>query len=191
MKLSILICSLKERKYFLDRLLSLIQPQATNDVEILINTDDRQKSIGTKRNELLVQAQGDYVCFIDDDDLVPGYYIKEILSALDNATEQLDCIGINGIITVDSLNPKVFKHSILYTSWYEANNIYYRHPNHWSPVKREIALQAMFPEINWGEDHEYSRRIQPLLKTEAVIEPVMYYYLSSRTLSVASQRRNQ
>ena len=60
--------------------------------------------------------------------------------------------------------------------WHQSGGIYYRTPNHISPVKRELALQAGFPEIAFGEDHEYSKRLLPLLKTETIIKENLYHY---------------
>jgi glycosyltransferase involved in cell wall biosynthesis len=70
-KLSILIPSLNERKKSLDVLKADIAKQVGNrQVEILSLCDDRQMSIGQKRNMLLLQSMGEYVSFVDDDDTV-------------------------------------------------------------------------------------------------------------------------
>jgi hypothetical protein len=75
-------------------------------------------------------------------------------------------------------------HSLKYTHWYdEINNEnpnlrnYYRNPNHLNPVKREYALAVKFPEINVGEDKDYSYKIKQFLKTESYIEKPLYHYL--------------
>lgn len=191
MRLSILICSLNSRQYFLDRILSLIEPQIdklTDKVEIIIDQDNAIKIIGKKRNDLMARAKGDYIAFVDDDDLVPAYYIEETMRAIKTNP---DCIGFKGIITTKSINPKTFIHSNRYAKWGEDEKYYYRTPNHWNAVRRELAIRAGFPEINYGEDHEYSRRLKPLLKTEVFIDKVMYYYLADGSLSVASRRKEK
>jgi hypothetical protein len=43
-------------------------------------------------------------------------------------------------------------------------------------VRRELALQAGFPEVAFAEDYEYSMRLLPLLKTEVLITEPMYHY---------------
>ena len=80
MKLSILICTLKGRDEYLNRVLQVLEPQKTDDVEILIESDERQMTIGQKRNKLLDRAIGDYICYVDDDDLVSVDYIEKILN---------------------------------------------------------------------------------------------------------------
>jgi len=173
-RLSILICSLGNRSALLGRLMERIESQRTSELEVLVDVDDGQKSIGSKRNALLQRATGDYVAFVDDDDLVSANYVKKILEAVNNNP---DCCGMEGIYTVQGTNPRKFIHSIQYTSWFEQNGILYRNPNHLSPVRREHALATMFPEINHGEDRVYSERLLSRLKTETYIEGPIYHYL--------------
>tara|TARA_R110001592_G_scaffold361902_2_gene674024 strand:- start:1065 stop:1637 length:573 start_codon:yes stop_codon:yes gene_type:complete len=188
MKLSILICTLKGRDEYLNRVLQVLEPQKTDDVEILIESDERQMTIGQKRNKLLDRATGDYICYVDDDDLVSVDYIEKILKSIETNP---DCVGIQGIITVDGLNPKKFKHSIDYNGWYEENEIYYRTPNHWNPVKREIASLVKFdPEKSFGEDKCYSDRLRVHLNSEVRIDEAIYYFLFRNVQKEYFQERN-
>lgn len=173
MKLSILICTLESRRKWLARLFKRLEPQRCGDVEILTDKDNGEVSIGVKRNRLLEQATGDYICFVDDDDLVATDFVQRILEAV--KTEP-DCVGMEGIITFDGRKPRKFIHSLRYKSWYEKDGIYYRNPNHLSPVKRSLALQVRFPDKNNGEDHDYSQRLLPLLATEVYLENPIYFY---------------
>lgn len=173
-RLSILICSLNSRAQFLARLRAVLDPQITDEVEVLVNTDDGQMSIGEKRNALLDAATGDYIAFVDDDDMVRTTYVKSILEALQTNP---DCVGIEGVITFDgNPNGRLFIHSLQYRSWFEKDGIYYRNPNHLSPVKRELALKVKFPSKNHGEDHDYSRALLPFLNTEVYIKGPIYHY---------------
>ena len=69
--LSVLTCSLKSRSQVFKRLENILKKQIfnTNQVELLANIDNGEKTIGCKRNELLNAAKGQYVVFIDDDDI--------------------------------------------------------------------------------------------------------------------------
>jgi len=176
-KLSVLICSLIKRKEKLYRLLSHLnsQIQFIKSVEILVETDSGQMSIGTKRNLLLQRAQGDYIAFIDDDDLVSDDYISKILNAI---RTNPDCCSLQGEITHHG-QKDIFIHSLKYDHWFEKDSIYYRCPNHLNTIRRELALQVKFPEKNHGEDKDFSMLIYPLLKTEIEIEGTIYYYLAS------------
>lgn len=176
LRLSILICSLEERYKQLTNLLTELYKQRTSEVEVLTNIDNRQKTTGAKRNELLLQAKGDYIAFVDDDDKVAGNYISRILEAIKTNP---DCVGMEGLITFGSKGiTRKFIHSIKYDKWFEKDNIYYRCPNHLSPVRRELALKVRFPDITVGEDHQYSERLFPHLKSEVYLPEPIYFYLT-------------
>lgn len=171
-KLSILIATMPSRVNKFCDLILLLQKQQTDEVEIRADKS-MEYNIGTKRNKLLQQAKGEYVVFIDDDDHVSDNYVSLILEACKTG---VDCIGINGKITTNGDNPHTWRISKQYGSWFENFGVYYRTPNHISPVRRELALQAGFPEISFGEDAEYSRRLLPLLKNETIITQPIYHY---------------
>ena len=92
MKWSILICTLENRKHFLERLLNILLPQIgeytvdgdvyTGSVEIRILSDNKEMSVGEKRNKLIHMAKGEYFSFIDDDDLVSEEYVDQVLRKL-------------------------------------------------------------------------------------------------------------
>ena len=80
MKLSLLICSLVNRVDFRNELLASIDRQKKDgDFEVLMEIDRGEESIGHKRNKLLERSQGDYVAFIDDDDIIAKTYIKKLM----------------------------------------------------------------------------------------------------------------
>jgi glycosyltransferase involved in cell wall biosynthesis len=174
-RFSILICSLEERAEQLAALLQDLERQKTDQVEILTNIDNRQHTIGAKRNDLALRAQGDYLAYIDDDDKVSERYVDLNLQAMESNP---DCIGMEGVISFASSGiVRKFIHSIQYSSWYQKGEVYYRCPNHLSPVKRELALKVLFSNISVGEDRIYSEKLRPLLTTEVYIpEPIYYYY---------------
>ncbi len=174
MKLSILICHLEKRAKKLERLMEILRPQLTPDVEVLVEPDDGKLTIGAKRNMLVEKAKGDYVCFIDDDDLVPDYYVSEILKAIETNP---DCVGIDGVIVMQGKNQRKFIHSIKCSGWHFTGNVYYRTPNHLNPILKDKVVQVSFEEKDHSEDYQFSNAIRPLLTTEVKIEKPMYYYL--------------
>lgn len=85
MTLSILIPTINGREPLLERLLNIIAEQmqwVKMDIEVIVEKDNREKKIGAKRNKLLQKATGDYSVFIDDDDIIPEYYLYEIETAV-------------------------------------------------------------------------------------------------------------
>lgn len=177
--LSILIPTLRSRadKYnaINEKLLNQLHQLKKYAGAIYTITDDGEQAIGHKRNELLKMAKGKFIVFVDDDDDISDDYVELIVKAIEENPD-IDCIGIQGTITFDGKNERQWYISKDYGRWYEENNVYYRTPNHISPVKRELALQIMFPEINFGEDSDYSHRLLPLLKSEVKIEKNIYLY---------------
>jgi glycosyltransferase involved in cell wall biosynthesis len=174
MKLSILVCSTQNRyNTFLPKILNELFSQSTDEVEILTLIDDKKRMLGTKRNNLLDIARGEYVAFVDDDDRVSKDYIKQLLKGIESNSDI-----INFIVSV-SLNGGVSKpcyYNKDYLSDYNEPNSYHRLPNHIMCVKRELALKVKYKDILKGEDSDYSKRLQPFLKTQTNIDSILYFY---------------
>jgi len=189
-KLSLLICTLPNRKPFFDRLIDQIALQETEETEVLYN-GEVEKIIGAKRNEMLQAASGQYVASIDDDDRISDNYISLLMEGINKG---VDCCSLKGVITEDGKNPFIFEHSIKYTQyrtnekvvanldmegWNMPHKIRYeRYPNHLNCIRSSIAKQFRFPEINHGEDTSWATQIfkSGLIKTEHYIPEVIYFY---------------
>jgi len=179
MKLSILICTILDRDTSFRKLLSVLTSQQTDEVEILSECDTGQMSTGAKRNLLLQRATGDYICFVDDDDMVSDDYVSLILKELES---EPDCVGITVAKTKDGMPFRRLVKSLecLKTQWIwnynQLNNTQYMIPDHLTPVRREIALKVGFKDISKGEDTVYSIGILPYLHIEKVITKPIYFY---------------
>ena len=115
--LSILICSIVEREQLLKCLYNKLSKQNVyEDVEILVYTDNKQISVGTKRNCLINNAKGKYVCFIDDDAFPHENWLQIIIKAF----MEFDNIGSLGgrIIQGTTLYPKSHKDALSLTGKY-------------------------------------------------------------------------
>lgn len=172
MKLSILIATIGRRNGNLLALLAYLMPQTEDkEVEVIAYWNNGEDSIGHIRQDLLKEAKGEYVCFIDDDDRIPDYYVAEILNNVGK-----DYIGFEvELFEKDIKMPRVF-HSIKYGVWHQDDNGYYRGITHLNPVKRDIAIQGNFGIQGLGEDETWARVISPLVRTENYIDKIMYYY---------------
>jgi len=181
MILSILICSLKDRKENLENLKTeLIEQIGSLPVQVISEVDGGEIPVGEKRNILLKKAEGEYISFVDDDDQVSADYISRIHNAVESKP---DVVGIEGRVAFNG-GVFTFKHSIEYCGWYTSHveQCFYRTPNHLNPVRRELALSAGFPpEKRFGEDQIYSQRLRPMLKTEEYITDPIYFYGCERT----------
>lgn len=184
-KLSILIRTTHDRHKMFDNLYDVLFGQAMDAeelCEIIYECDGGEMTKGEKCNLLVKRAIGEYLCFFDDDDLPSDYYIDNILAAIKGGA---DCSSLMGVITFDGENPEIFEHSLKYSEWKTNDGSvnpevkYERYPNHLNAIKSSIAKQFMFPEINHGEDKEWSDAIYKsgLLKTEGYINTVIYNYI--------------
>jgi len=171
--LSILICTLEERKNtFLKRLLEIIKPQiAGKNVEIVILSDNAETKIGSKRNLAIEKSSGDYLCFIDDDDIVSVNYVDLILEKI---KLKPDVISITAKITTNGDNEKLVKMGIEYEHG-QFDDVYYRRPNHLSVHRRENINQK-FLDIRTGEDDEWASRRLSEIKTQEKIDEIIYHY---------------
>jgi glycosyltransferase involved in cell wall biosynthesis len=176
------VASLDNRRRKAEGLLKFLADQALTSgvdksVEFVIFVDDGRRFVGEKRNALLEASRGDYVAFVDDDDWVSGFYLKEIVSLVTRVPD-LDCVGIVGEMTSKGQVSR-FIHSITLDHWFERGGIYYRPPNHLNPIRSGIAKKFRFPDKDVGEDAEWSNAIYQsgLLKKEILLgDNIMYYY---------------
>lgn len=200
MKLAILIPTTPDRKIYLQRLLDELVSQLNElkliggkdvldtpelgevDVCIFINEDNREKTTGKKRNELIEAAAwagAKYIAFIDDDDLPGPTYIKRGMEVVDSG---LDCGELWGTLYINGKkDTRPFHHSIAYSVWSDDSKAYYRCPNHLNFIKLDLVKDIPFPDQSFGEDGQWSvHRVQPagVLKTMYPIPEVIYYYFS-------------
>lgn len=179
--LSVLICSTNTRyKSFGPRIQQQVWEQYEalpvdyrDRLEVLILTDNKRIGLGPKRNIMVDTAQGRYVQFIDDDDRIE----PDLFQALLDATES-DADVITFLVSV-SLNgepPKICRYSKDFPFDRNTDTGYERLPNHICCVKRELSMEASFPDVRYGEDSGYSKALHPLLRTEHCIDRVLYHY---------------
>jgi len=157
-----------------------IKMQLTDEVEYLVNCDNGEMTVGSKREVLKRQAKGDYIVYVDDDDVISRYYVRNVLEAIKQGSiipGGVDAIGLKGFQTTDLIDLKYFECSSKYRKWNEKRGELIVKPiNHINPIKREIALKAKFPDLYYGEDKFYSESIKPYLVTEVLADGWLYWY---------------
>ena len=182
-QLSILIRSLENRQQKLDHLLRslyiqilALEPNKAAQVEILTDIDNKEVTSGMKANRLLDKARGKYVRFIDDDDHIYSHYVELILQG---CASDADCIATSGHYSQDGGVKKLWKLSKDYhdhDAFDGEQIVLFRRANHLTPIKREYAIKARFPDLSKAEDKEYSARVNQYLKTEYKIDKPLYHY---------------
>jgi len=197
--LSILICHSKKRGVFLSRLklnifhsalraynkfnLSLedaesnyfIIPFGKKMIAEVIIDDTDAITIGEKRNLLLQKAKGEYVAFIDDDDLISLDYFKLVSEGI---VKDVDCCSLIGKYYLNGKFMNQFVHSIKYNNYIEEKGILFRPPNHLNVLKTSLVQKFRFKNKNDGEDTEWAMDISQskILKTEHEISEPLYIY---------------
>jgi hypothetical protein len=176
MKWSILILTQPKRAECLKKLLAMLdlQTEPFPDVEIVVKMFDSSMQVSGNRQQMVEDAKGEYVSFIDDDDLVATDYVSKIYSLLDG----VDYIGFEVRTTIDGTPTLPAYHSLKYPQWYGDTEGNYRDFSHLNPIRRELAVQAKFTgpfpteDVRWAED---LRRLG-IVKTEHYLPEVMYFY---------------
>lgn len=136
------------------------------------------KTVGQRRREAVFNATGDYVMFVDDDDLLlPG--IEQVLPLLERGVE---AVGANIEVRAPS-------RTYLSKQTNEGLSVFAPVLEWWPagvrvPVRRDVAVRAAakIPDANWGEDQAYAkwlldRRVE---SPWCGNEPIQAYYDDQR-----------
>lgn len=150
--------------------------ELSDKVEIKSICDNKEISIGQKRNKLLEMAQGEYCVMIDDDDSVHFQYLKKVLPALE---KNPDCVGYKELCIYEGEKKAQSScFSLRYKEWADNRDGFdhVRSPFYKMPIKTEICRSVGFKDMRYGEDHDFAKRILPHLKSEVFIGDFMYIY---------------
>ncbi len=170
---TILIATLSRRQYLFLGLLDVLLPQceAAGNVQILACSNDAQETIGQIRMRLLEAATGDYVSFVDDDDMVADDFVEAIVPLL---ADTPDVVGFNVRYTEPSGLSRPCFLSIRHEPHDDAAGLW-RDLTHVQPLKRELALLGDF-RTGWPEDSSWRSTVRPHVHTEAYLDREMYAY---------------
>lgn len=179
--LTIMIPTTIDRRALFEPLIMELWEQIFNNnaqhlVNIIYEEDDKQISVGAKRQKLLERATGEYVVGFDSDDWPADTYIADILAVLIKH-QDVDHVGFLEQCNIDGKQSlSIF--SIQHLKW-EENAYGYDHircANPKSVIKRSKAIQVGFQDLRYGEDRIFSEAITPLLSIEVFIDKVLYHY---------------
>jgi len=169
-RLSILICTIPSR---IAPVVQKLAKQAEGKpVEVLYLGDNKMRSVGHKRNDLLRISQGDYVVFVDDDDEVSNGYVDTILKLIETNP---DCSCFNIAIRENYGKPKPVHYGVGLIDR-DCGTHFERAVNHLMAVRRELAMKVGFKDESFAEDADFAARLRPHLKTSTSTCRTLYWY---------------
>lgn len=141
--------------------------------EILLAFDNRETSIGTKRNRLLQDAKGKYMAFIDDDDEITDAYVEDLQET------------IRGEVPVMRLRGKIREYTFTHSLANPIDGVmargdeFLRPPNHLNPMFTDVAKLIPFRDATRGEDLDWTIRLSRAgsLKREYTSDPSRIHYI--------------
>ena len=155
---SILIPTLVERSDKLTQLLTSIHEKRqricpTLKIEFCISCDNREKSVGLKREELLKGAKGKYMSFVDDDDDLTDAYFEDALACIQRGFHVCRLRG--------QMSQYTFAHSIenKLTDPMARDEVFLRPPNHLNVMLTDIGNLIRFKDASRGEDLDWTIRL--------------------------------
>ena len=157
---------------------SLLEQARGRPVEVLALLDNRMRSIGLKRDALLHSSRGEYVAFVDDDDLISSQYINMILIGLlprpDAVLFDVEVRDVSGEERQDLLICKLGSQDedIRFDGTPVKRGLWHIHT-----IRGELARKAHFPDLQYGEDIVWLRQVRPLVRETTKVDSVLYTYL--------------
>lgn len=156
-----------------------LAPEMTYEIRLAF--DNREQSIGLKREGLLQAAKGKYMSFLDDDDELTDAYIEDLWATIQG---EFHVMRLRGQIA-----QYTFTHSIetKLSDRMARDGVFVRPPNHLNPMMTDVAKLIHFKDAVRGEDLDWTIRLARagFLTSEYRSDPTRIHYLytmGSRTI---------
>jgi hypothetical protein len=195
---SVLIPTIPDRADSLVRLTTSIREKVARicpslRLEICLEFDAKEMSIGLKRQSLLQKAKGKYMSFIDDDDDITDAYIEDLWACIQGGYHTMRLRG--------QMAEYPFVHSteVSLTSpmaTLDTPPVFQRPPNHLNPMLTDVAKLIPFKDAVRGEDLDWTLTLyrRGFLETEYRPDPSRTHYLynlGTRTIHIETAQRQQ
>ena len=187
--LSILTPTIPGREAQLHALQTRIKAQSSGlkslgQVEHLILSDNRQRSIGAKRQALVDIARGEYIAFVDDDDDIAEDYVSSLLEAIEKGA---DTITFEQRAVYNGLESKVIFGINNRDEAFNAGGITLRAPWHVCAWRRDRVADCQFAESNYGEDRIWAIQARRRARTGYHIDRVLHTYIHDAATTAAPE----
>lgn len=191
--LTILIPTIYGREAQFDSLCAELERQVDDlpkadrgKVQVRYLRDNKEMTIGAKRQALIEACETEHFVMVDDDDTLHGDYLKLVLEALKTNP---DCVTYLEGITEGDTVVEIAYHSNNLQRWCDRSKEhkyhYGRTPYYKDVIRTAHAKQIGFSDMRYGEDEDFSYRLKKsgLIKTEVHLDEIMYYYFTPGALS--------
>ena len=152
-----------------------------SDFEIIYFRDNKEITIGEKRERLYKYSSGLYSWQIDDDDDISDNAIELILNAI-KSNPDVDVISFEERVRLDGIEYRS-NHSNLYGVWegdgsrqFEDGFHFHRTIFFKDVIRTELAKSVPIVHCRYGEDNLYADDLKPFIKSEFHIDQQLYYY---------------
>ncbi len=189
-QLSILIPSIPSRSERLNRLIEKLQDLiGDKHIEIVSLIDNKIKSIGEKRDNLVQLSTGKYFMFVDDDDdivslnsiYIATYYDVDVITF---KSECLNSSGLKYIVTHNLGN------DIEHNCDDNGNYLDCKRPPFHNCAWHNKYKKFHFPFVSYGEDWGWLKQFVDKAEKEHHINEIIYKYNFSLEISEACVESN-
>lgn len=189
-QLSILIPCIPSRFKKAQKLIKKLENRiGDKQIEIICLIDNKVKSIGEKRDNLLKVCNGKYFMFLDDDDDIDNLdevYERTFLN-VDVITSKSECRNSNGskFIVTHHLGNEIEHNNDGEGNYIDCNRPPF-HINAWNKKYKKFN----FPFVNYGEDWGWLKQFVFSAKKESFIDKIVYKYNFDPKITEASTESN-
>lgn len=142
-------------------------------VEFCLAFDNRETSVGLKRQQLIQNAKGKYSSFIDDDDEITDAYVEDLAATIREAYPVMRLRG--------QISQYTFTHSLEngLQSPMAVGEVFLRPPNHLNPMWTDAAKFVHYKDATRGEDLDWMIRMSRtgFLTREYRSDPSRIHYI--------------
>ena len=158
--------------------------QTDGAVELLVFLDNRQRSIGEKRDALVQMSRGQFVAFCDDDDDVAEDYVAQLVAAIRSAGEEHSVITFDQRVVLDGIDATC-SFSLLHPNEPFKRPTFRRNAWHVCAWRGDLARRYRFPATNYGEDWAWARHLVMEARGQIRIPKVLHTYCYDEQVSEA------
>ncbi len=163
-----------------DRCGSICDAYADKDKRVRVIHQDN-KGLSGARNSGIAVAKGEYICFVDSDDMVTRDYLKTLLSCMqDTGADIVECRRID-VYDNAIPNHQKEKKEVCLCSAKEAMKMLILNNGFsqtvWNKMYRKaIIADVVFPEGKLHEDEFFTWKVVIRAKKIAIVKQPLYYY---------------